>query len=991
LDTDSQLAQAPRRIEGGASARARQLESHPNRWSALVLALFALIFLSTPLLEWRSSYFSTADLTQDYSLVNVDPGHQPGNRLLSDPVLQMQPWLMFSRSELRQGRLPLWNPYNGGGAPHLANFQSAVFSLFSLPYYVFDVRTALLVSAFAALYGLGLFTFLFLRELECAPLPALVGATAFMFCGHNALLLGYPHPAATIALPAGLFFAERVLRALDRGRETLRGSGGSLVGLSLSLTVALLAGQPEPFLFCVLLLACWVSVRLLAWLRQGPRDRTRVRAGLRTGGALLFAGLLPAGLAAFQLLPFVEYLRESTILALRSNLQPGLPLSNWPLFFFPDLLGNPSVAGNPSYTLPAPNFEAVNTSYIGSAALLLALASLAFVRRDRAVRFFASGACVWLAVAYDLVGASSLLQHVPLLSLAPLNRSQPIGLFCISVCAALGLHHLGSIGLRERLRTRLGAAAVLTGAAALLIAALLGARALLESTFGASLPEYASTHVPRHLRFVGLTFSVAALATAWLTLARSLPMRRAALGCVLGTVFLQGGWLFRNYNTTTRDELFYPRTPAIEQLAKEVDHRALVVLSEDTLPPNVNLAYGITLLTNYDTIWIGAFDELFRTVFQGAHGNWRNTLSCTEQALRLFGVDYVLTLGEWVPVETPLSSRPPSTPLVAHPLRAGSRIEQEFAPEQPGLAAFAVWLSVDPQAERSTLLVRLERVSDGALAFEKPLDSQGLLARLSVRRRTLFPSEIYLPVPGRETVLRFPVERQAGARYRLTLEAPRGESSGGWTAWSHDAPPPQCGNFTVDGARQAGALLFDWSATLRAFRPVCSIGPYVLWRYGNKRGRAWIVHDVAGVEDERAAFQRVLSASFDPNAAAVLVGPSLSVPESPGDATDDPAPEIVEEQPSLLKLRVSLEREGWLVLARSWYPGWRARLDGAEVPLLRANYAFQAVHVPTGAHEVELAYEPRLFQIGLWVSAASAVLGFCVLWRLRSAASPLRA
>src|SRR5438105_46943 len=58
------------------------------------------------------------------------PGYEPANRLLIDPVLQFQPWLEFNRAMLRSGRLPLWNPMAGCGAPHLANGQSAVFDPF---------------------------------------------------------------------------------------------------------------------------------------------------------------------------------------------------------------------------------------------------------------------------------------------------------------------------------------------------------------------------------------------------------------------------------------------------------------------------------------------------------------------------------------------------------------------------------------------------------------------------------------------------------------------------------------------------------------------------------------------------------------------------------------------------------------------------------------------------------------------------------------------
>ena len=54
----------------------------------------------------------------------------------------------------------------------------------------------------------------------------------------------------------------------------------------------------------------------------------------------------------------------------------------------------------------------------------------------------------------------------------------------------------------------------------------------------------------------------------------------------------------------------------------------------------------------------------------------------------------------------------------------------------------------------------------------------------------------------------------------------------------------------------------------------------------------------------------------------------------------------------------------WLTLAQANYPGWQARVDGRRVPLWTANYAFQAVNVPSGRHDVQVAFRPRSFWIG---------------------------
>lgn len=47
-----------------------------------------------------------------------------------------------------------------------------------------------------------------------------------------------------------------------------------------------------------------------------------------------------------------------------------------------------------------------------------------------------------------------------------------------------------------------------------------------------------------------------------------------------------------------------------------------------------------------------------------------------------------------------------------------------------------------------------------------------------------------------------------------------------------------------------------------------------------------------------------------------------------------------------------------LVVSDTWYPGWRATVDGNEVPVHRTNYMFRGVFVPAGEHTVRFDFWP---------------------------------
>lgn len=73
-----------------------------------------------------------------------------------------------------------------------------------------------------------------------------------------------------------------------------------------------------------------------------------------------------------------------------------------------------------------------------------------------------------------------------------------------------------------------------------------------------------------------------------------------------------------------------------------------------------------------------------------------------------------------------------------------------------------------------------------------------------------------------------------------------------------------------------------------------------------------------------------------------------------------------------------------LVASESWYPGWKAFVDGEEREVLRGNYIYRAVELEGGIHEVEFRYAPLSFRAGAVISLISALgIGAFAVVRLR--------
>ena len=88
--------------------------------------------------------------------------------------------------------------------------------------------------------------------------------------------------------------------------------------------------------------------------------------------------------------------------------------------------------------------------------------------------------------------------------------------------------------------------------------------------------------------------------------------------------------------------------------------------------------------------------------------------------------------------------------------------------------------------------------------------------------------------------------------------------------------------------------------------------------------------------------------------------------------------------------RISFQTEAQapslVVISQTYYPAWKALVDGQPTKLWRANYAFQALQVPAGQHQVQLIYRDQAFLAG----AVLSVLGLMAcagLW-LRNSRAP---
>lgn len=87
-------------------------------------------------------------------------------------------------------------------------------------------------------------------------------------------------------------------------------------------------------------------------------------------------------------------------------------------------------------------------------------------------------------------------------------------------------------------------------------------------------------------------------------------------------------------------------------------------------------------------------------------------------------------------------------------------------------------------------------------------------------------------------------------------------------------------------------------------------------------------------------------------------------------------PFIYQESNNNFSVYIYTNNSGYLVISDLFYPGWEVSLEGKNLPLLCANYLNKAVRIPAGFHQVNFAYKPFSFKIGMIISILGLIMLF---------------
>lgn len=510
------------------------------------------------------------------------PGTIPNKGQYFDVIRQMYPWKTFVVETIKNGQLPLWNPYNFSGTPLLANIQSAVFYPFTLFYFLFKQPFAWTITVMLQSLLACFFTYLFARRIEMSRVASFFASIAFGFSLFTSVFLEYNTLLHVVVwLPFSLYAFEALLQK----RKLI-----SVILFVFGIALSFLAGHIQIAVLQTLFILAYGAFRIFT---------QKQKKGKKILSFLSFLVLLGTGIgiASIQLFPAFELLRESARVPQQYDfLIRELLLQPEQVFriFSPDIFGNPA---NRNYALQDP--YPGKAIYIGLIPLFFSFLALLFLNKKSIVRFLASAALVvLLLILRTPITEVFYGLQIPFFSTSsPGNAIFLIG-FSLAILSGFGIDHW--ISQKGKKEWYAPVAFVF----------------LLLFCFLAIVLGRAEYHAK------SLLYSLLLLAALLCIYYASLFIRRKHLFAIVfvGITVLDLFYFFNKFNPFVKKELVFPGHNVLQWLRERNDYARFWGYGSGKVDANFATQYSIFSPDGYDPLYPKRYGELMQASEKGKLG-----------------------------------------------------------------------------------------------------------------------------------------------------------------------------------------------------------------------------------------------------------------------------------------------------------------------------------------------------------------------------------
>jgi len=211
-----------------------------------------------------------------------------------DMFYYFMPFRLMCAESIRNGILPLWNPYIYCGNPLLANMQSAVFYPLNILFYIFPFKIALPITTYITFSIMSIYFYFFMKLNNATEEASLLGSLLFTF---NFYMLVKAVELADLNvmswLPAILYYSKRYIES---------NKIYDIILLILIISLSFLGGHPQVFAYILILLFFYLFYEIFIIKRNFFKF-------IKINTLILFFLFF---IISIQLLPTIDFILKST-------------------------------------------------------------------------------------------------------------------------------------------------------------------------------------------------------------------------------------------------------------------------------------------------------------------------------------------------------------------------------------------------------------------------------------------------------------------------------------------------------------------------------------------------------------------------------------------------------------------------------------------------------------------------------------------------------
>ncbi len=539
-------------------------------WSIIFIFLVWFIFSFPYFFQNKVPYSSTYQVNHFFPWSGYEKFLGPvKNNAMPDVHSQIYPWKKFTIDTYKSGQIPLWNSNNFSGNPHLANFQSAVFSPFNLLFFVLPFIDAWSIMILLQPLLAAFFMYLMLRSFQISKEGSLIGAISFMFCGFMTVWMAYGTLFfAILYLPLSIYSVHRFIQSQNKK---------FLVLLGLTVPLSFFSGHFQISLYFLFALILFILFKI------GENRKAFI---------LLIPLTLGLILSLIQIIPSLRFYNES----IRSSIfiiTEVIPFKYLVTLFSPDYFGNP-VTRNDWF-----GHYAEWASFIGVIPFIFVFFSN--IKKKREVIFFILLGGLSLVLAVNSPIANIILSlKIPVISTSSFSRIIVLTSFSLTVLSAFGFDNFLNLIKNKAFKKVYLVSAVASSVAIFL--------SILPVLLG--IPNDKISIAIKSLRSPALLLLIFFL---FIFLRSKKEIKYFSLIFII-LVSFQSLYFAIKWMPFDHKELVYPKMPIIEAMKKNTgDGRAF-----GNFGAEISSYYQIPSIEGYDPLYIGRYGELIRSADSGS-------------------------------------------------------------------------------------------------------------------------------------------------------------------------------------------------------------------------------------------------------------------------------------------------------------------------------------------------------------------------------------